>query len=377
MAAAGLHARSVVAEQGVSAHGHDAEAVRRLHTIPLYGVDGFALQGGAVTVTGMVLAPDGDPARVAATAEPGVSIALDYPLSNPGAAEVYWYWPDAGTSAFRLEIDLAATRRGGKAYRFRFRFDGQPEDVFEDIRTSSVIPKNLNAFQNFPTGASLKRVQFFDTIAGVAVRGASDATRIARLAEAYGVGSGGAVLDWGVGHGRVLRHMPLAGMTGPLHGVDIDPDNIAWARDHLKSLDMRVGPLMPPSPYEDDSFDLVYGISVMTHLTRHVQEAWLAEIARILKPGGVAMLTFSGDAAVAFQSYSLAPDWLAVYLETGAGPDLPDNSLVGVIEDPSYYKNVYLTADRAAELCGRYLEVAGVHPCMFGYQDLMVLRKPA
>ena len=157
---------------------------------------------------------------------------------------------------------------------------------------------------------------------------------------------------------------------------DIDPDNIAWAKDHLKSLDMRVGPLMPPSPYPDESFDLVYGISVMTHLTRHVQEAWLAEIARILKPGGVALLTFSGDTAVAFQSYSLSPEWLATYIETGAGPDLPDGSLVGVIDDPTYYKNVYLTADRAAELCGRYLEVAGVHPCMFGYQDLMALRKP-
>jgi SAM-dependent methyltransferase len=367
---------SAVAEYGVSKFGHDAETVRRLQAAPLYGIDGFAFQGGEATLVGMALSPEGDPRKVSVTSDPGVSLSLEFPLRNPDAADVYWYWPNAADSYFRATLDLAETTRGGPYYRLRVRFEGQADDRFEDIRTTIVVPKHMNAYQNYPTGGSLQRVQFFDTIAGVTVRGASDALRIARLAQAYGVDPAGAVLDWGVGHGRVLRHMPLAGMTGRLHGVDIDPDNIAWAGEHLKTLDMRVGPLMPPSPYADDSFDLVYGISVMTHLTRHVQEAWLAEIARILKPGGVALLTFSGDTAVAFQSYSLTADWLAVYLETGAGPDLPDNSLVGVIDDPSYYKNVYLTADRAAELCGRFLEVAGVHPCMFGYQDLMALRKP-
>ena len=66
------------------------ESVRRLHALPLYSVDGFVLEAGKISVTGMVLAPGGDPAKVSVTAEPGISISVDYPLPNPGAGEVYW-----------------------------------------------------------------------------------------------------------------------------------------------------------------------------------------------------------------------------------------------------------------------------------------------
>jgi SAM-dependent methyltransferase len=360
------------------ARSFDPETMLRLQGKPLYGIDGFAVNGGEAVVTGLALAPDGDASRVSISAAAGMAASLTYPAGpNPGAADFYWYWKNAGNSVYRVGVDLAATTDEGPLFRFRFHFEGEPEDVFEDIRTTVVAPKNLQAYQNYPTAGSMKRVQHFDTIAGVVTKGASDALRIARLAQAYGVDPAGAVLDWGVGHGRVVRHLPLHGMTGPLHGIDIDPDNVAWGRAHLKGVAFEHGPLMPPSPYAPASFDLVFGISVMTHLSRNVQQAWLDEIARILKPGAIALVTFAGDAAVAFGSRYFRPDWMRTYLETGAAPDLPDPSLVGVIDDPDYYKNVYISAERATELCRQHLEVAGVHRCMFGYQDLLVLRKPA
>ena len=108
-----------------------------------------------------------------------------------------------------------------------------------------------------------------------------------------------------------------------------------------------------------------------------MQRAWLAEIARILKPGGVALLTFTGDSAVAFNSRYMTREWVDAYVRDGSAPDMPDNSLVGVIDDPTYYKNVYISAPRAAALSAENLEVAAIHECMFGYQELMVLRKPA
>jgi SAM-dependent methyltransferase len=112
-------------------------------------------------------------------------------------------------------------------------------------------------------------------------------------------------------------------------GIDIDPDNISWAKQNLPAIDFRIGPLLPPTDYPDGSFDLVYGISVMTHLTRAVQIAWLREIERILEPGGLALLTFAGDTSVAFNSQYLTLEWLADYRLRGLGADLPSKGSGG------------------------------------------------
>lgn len=52
----------------------------------------------------------------------------------------------------------------------------------------------------------------------------------------------------------------------------------------------------------DASVDLIYGISVMTHIRESQQEAWLKELERILTPGGVMILTSCGAGALAFSS---------------------------------------------------------------------------
>jgi hypothetical protein len=47
----------------------------------------------------------------------------------------------------------------------------------------------------------------------------------------------------------------------------------------------------PPLPFEDGYFDLIYSLSVFTHLTT-TWEAWLHELRRVLKPQGHAVITF-------------------------------------------------------------------------------------
>src|SRR5258708_7051462 len=51
----------------------------------------------------------------------------------------------------------------------------------------------------------------------------------------------------------------------------------------------------PPLDVADGSVDLIYGQSVLTHLTRATTLAWLAEVRRVMRPGGLAMLTFMDD----------------------------------------------------------------------------------
>lgn len=104
-----------------------------------------------------------------------------------------------------------------------------------------------------------------------------------------------AVLDFGVGCGRVARHW--ATVQGPrFHGCDYNPQLTAWCRENLPFIEVRDNELEPPLPYDDHSFDLVYAISVFTHLREELQGPWIDELRRVLRPGGLALFSVHGDA---------------------------------------------------------------------------------
>ena len=105
------------------------------------------------------------------------------------------------------------------------------------------------------------------------------------------------VLEWGCGPGRLIRHMPqlLAGRTMQLTGADYNAESIAWCRAHLPGTRFVENALNPPLPLPDAGFDVVYNFSVFTHLSAAVQQAWVAELRRVLKPGGLFICTTHGD----------------------------------------------------------------------------------
>lgn len=104
----------------------------------------------------------------------------------------------------------------------------------------------------------------------------------------------GAVLDFGCGCGRVARHWPAVSGAA-VTGVDYNPELIAWCRRNLPFGAFQVNRLVPPLPFPDGSFDLAYALSVFTHLPEPLQDAWLDELARVLRPGGHLLLTVHGD----------------------------------------------------------------------------------
>lgn len=97
-------------------------------------------------------------------------------------------------------------------------------------------------------------------------------------------------LDFGCGCGRIARHVAGALPVARLSGVDVDAAQIRWARRHLAG-DFSTMNTAPPLPLEPQSFDVVYAISIFTHLSEEEQHAWLAEIHRVLRPGGLLIAT--------------------------------------------------------------------------------------
>ncbi|WP_075342863.1 class I SAM-dependent methyltransferase [Tenacibaculum agarivorans] len=106
-----------------------------------------------------------------------------------------------------------------------------------------------------------------------------------------------AILDWGCGTGRILRHLPkIAGNTNYYFGCDYNPKYVKWCQENLKNIDFQLNQVTPPLPYEDQKFDFVYGISIFTHLSLEQHQKWFEELYRILKPNGILFLTTHGDA---------------------------------------------------------------------------------
>jgi SAM-dependent methyltransferase len=103
----------------------------------------------------------------------------------------------------------------------------------------------------------------------------------------------GSVLDFGCGCGRVTRYW--ADFPGSVCGTDLDQPAVEWCRANLRFERFEVNGLEPPLAFGDESFDLVYALSVFTHLTEGLQLSWRDEVRRVLRPGGLLLVTTHGS----------------------------------------------------------------------------------
>jgi len=104
------------------------------------------------------------------------------------------------------------------------------------------------------------------------------------------------ILDWGCGPGRVIRHLPaVIGNGCEYFGTDYNAKSIDWCSTNLSGINFNKNSLNASLPYPNDFFDMVYGISIFTHLSEQLHHDWYRELCRILKPEGIMFLTTQGD----------------------------------------------------------------------------------
>lgn len=195
----------------------------------------------------------------------------------------------------------------------------------------------------------------------------------------------GRILDFGCGCGRVTRHLADVAAANPgleVHGCDIDADAVAWVRENLSFGTFVHNDGMPPLPYPDAHFDLVTNHSVFSHLPEHYQDAWLAELRRVVAPGGILLLTVLGihafeELLASWRAWPADTTEIEHTYRTKGILYVTDDSWTGSTF-PDFYHTTFHNPYYVQTHWGALFTFEAYLPRgALDYQDLIVLRRPA
>jgi ubiquinone/menaquinone biosynthesis C-methylase UbiE len=138
-------------------------------------------------------------------------------------------------------------------------------------------------------GRLIHWARWYDPFVTIFALGQNQALR-RRTAELAGIKPGDRVLDVGCGTGDLtLAAAARAGAQGEVVGIDASPEMIAAARQkavrrgYAARFDVA---LIERIPYPNDSFDVVLSSLMLHHLPGQLKQDGLAEVYRVLRPGG-------------------------------------------------------------------------------------------
>jgi SAM-dependent methyltransferase len=198
------------------------------------------------------------------------------------------------------------------------------------------------------------------------------------------------ILDFGCGCGRLTRFLNALADRCEIHAADANGRHAEWCAENLPGVQTVHNAPSPPLPYAEATFDLVYTVSVLTHLDAAAGARWLAELERVLAPGGVLVATTHGP--VALEIIRDSPTHQEMFALTASEAQ---GILDGFAERPFAFRPYGRAAVEAANAGPGYgnsfmhpryierewtrgrLELLRLLPGgLRGWQDLVVLRRP-
>jgi len=166
------------------------------------------------------------------------------------------------------------------------------------------------------SGIVIHRSRLYDLVGGHFIR-----TTDAEILSRAGVAPGDRLLDVGTGPGYLaLAASKLVAPGGTAIGIDASPEMIDRARMRAErahsEAEYRVA-TAESLPFDDDAFDVVVSRLVLHHLPGDVKGQALAEMARVLRPGGRLLIVDLASPA-AKGAHHLAAHLMGTHPDTGA-----------------------------------------------------------
>ncbi|MBZ5618416.1 MAG: class I SAM-dependent methyltransferase [Acidobacteriia bacterium] len=334
----------------------------------LWCIDNLSLSDTELTIAGWCVPPRALPVPVALT-------------HNGGTLHLTRHRRDDVAPMLGLVRD--ETGFGFKA-RGSFSRISEHEFSFDHARTKRPFDPNqtihyIEIGKPLPPAALRVRVHGAEEALSFVREGSSAFVRLQRVLSEYfskSITDFSHVLDWGCGSGRVLRYFADS-TTMKVTGIDIDPQAIEWCQEAFPRCEFMAVSPEPPTPLATETVDLIYAISVLTHLRENDHLKWLEELHRISKPNAVILLTTFGDTAwwrgrLPWNLYATWRTDNTGFFDVGKNRDIDEVGLA----DRDYYRNVFVSHEYISRNWSKYFDIVDILPGAIGnLQDLCILER--
>jgi SAM-dependent methyltransferase len=176
------------------------------------------------------------------------------------------------------------------------------------------------------------------------------------------------VLDFGCGCARIVSPLARRFPQVHFHGTDVDTMAIEWCRVHLPAVTFQSNGPLPPLFFADGEFDLIYCVSVFTHLSAELGRQWLRELHRVLRPGGTLLITVHGK-----NVWFKMPSERRKRIEREGHLFVMSAKLRGIV--PDWYHTAYHSEEYAREWISSEFRLLEYIPCGLGYQDVVIAER--
>jgi hypothetical protein len=296
---------------------------------------------------------------------------IQYPMSSPDLEQIFWNIPTAKSARFscRTTVDRRDAFKSGFAC-LEFQDGSRPHEV---RRRAWYWPDPENDLA-IPDDAKIRRVIGVGDRASYVLGGAATYKRVEHYLEqrfSKSFDSFESILDWACGCGRLARHFRWS-QERTVCGVDIDSDSIAWCRQHLPFAHFITSSLLPPLPFEDESFDLIFAMSILGQLREDHQFVWLEELKRVASRNALLLVAVPGltQIGLARPHPALMRDIEEKgFVVTGRNPDLDD-----ILPGQDHYVSGIHSRDYLYMNYGKYFTILDIVDAIAANDDLIVMR---
>jgi len=197
------------------------------------------------------------------------------------------------------------------------------------------------------------------------------------------------VLDFGAGCGRMIRFLSDHTDKYEPYASDVNEQHMAWCTENLKGVRCFKNGAAPPLPVNGaGNFDLIYSLSVFTHLPERTARMWVEEIHSRLAPGGILIFTTHGEQALetianseSHQRMFMITGGTAAGIRANLGRErfvflkYPDQ-ILQTADAGSEYGSAFIHQDYVRNEWGRMFEELEYIPAgLRGWQDIVALRR--
>lgn len=327
-----------------------------LHSVPDWVVDRIVIDGMRARISGWFIVATTMPDHILVNGKPAKASFFERPDLR---AHFGHLGPERQWTGFAVEADVT----------------GDERELIIQLPASSAISYGCsNTTKALYPDASLEQIErVYGPVSADVFRwaGFSNYKRISETVSRLMPGRKQIkILDWGCGCGGTARYF-LEDENYDYRGCDIDPDNLRWCKENLAPDRFELMPLRPPekNPFAT-TFDVVFGISVISHLSVESIVEWMRWLSTLFDDGVVVLTTLSTQAmakAGPKEAHRIATHG-AIFAKQRTG-------IGRMIGTDDYYGTAFQMPDTLARLCPKPLRLTHHVPAGLSHQDIFVFQK--